>query len=85
MSFGPNDYKVNFRGRTGISYTEGAKTIMVDSELIFGPPGVTIYSDSIDSWDPPFANEKVSDHDRRRIIANIKRDLERHGYRVDIA
>jgi len=66
-------------------YAERGRTITVDSELLFDPAGMTVYTESIKSWDPPFDKEMLSANDRDRIIHNIVNDLQKHGYRVDLA
>ena len=35
-------FSVEVLGRTGIKYTEGSKTLIVDSEVLLGPHGMMI-------------------------------------------
>ena len=84
MLFQSKKYKVNLRGRTGLTYTEDKKTIVIDSELFFDPAGVTIYCDSIQHWDAP-TKEILTSEEKTMIIHNIKSELEKKGYRVDLA
>jgi len=78
-------YKVLLKGRTGLTYIEDKKSMTIDSELFFDPAGITIYTDSINSWDTPFDRESLTEDDRKRIIENITNHLENSGYKVDVA
>ena len=82
MAFGLKKYKVVAKGRSGLLYKEGEKTITVDSELLSESLGIAIFTDSIKSWDAPYSEEALSDEDRRRIIENIKKDLEKQKHKV---
>jgi len=79
------DFKVTVTGRAGLIYKEKGKLMRVDSEMLAGPTyDIVIYKDSIDSWEPPFESEKLSDDDKERIIKNIISELEVR-YKIDIA
>ena len=82
MAFGSKKNKVISKGRSGLLYKEGDKTITVDSELLSESLGIAIFTDSIKSWDAPFNEEPLSEEDRSRIIENIKKDLERQKHKV---
>jgi hypothetical protein len=82
MAFGSKKYKVISKGRSGLLYKEGEKTITVDSELLSESLGIAIFTNSIKSWDPPFNEEALSEEERSRIIDNIKKDLERQKRKV---
>ena len=76
--------KVKIKGKTGILYYENEKKMSVDSELIFNPAGVTVYSETIQKWDPPYDIEILNSIEKKRISNNIKQELENMGYRVDM-
>ena len=82
MVFGSKKYKVVSKGRSGLLYKEGDKTITVDSELLSESLGIAIFTNSIKSWDHPFNEEALSGEDRSRIVENIKKDLERQKRKV---
>ena len=82
MAFGLKKYKVIAKGRSGLTYKEGDKTITVDSELLSESLGIAIFIDSIKSWDAPYNEEALSDEDRSCIIENIKKDLEKQKRKV---
>jgi hypothetical protein len=82
MSLGLKKYKVIMKGRSGLLYKEGDKAITVDSELLSESLGIAIFTDGIKSWDAPFNEEALSDEDRKRIIGNIKKDLEKQKRKV---
>ena len=48
-----------------------------------GSNGIVIYSDSLDAWQPPYENDKLSIHERERIKHNITEDLKGHGIPVE--
>lgn len=78
-------YTVRLQGRTGLIYAEGAGSISIDAEVFFDPPGVTVYVDGIQAWDPPNQQCPISTEEKSVIVTRIKEDLEREGYVVDIA
>ena len=82
MAFGLKKYKVVARGRSGLLYREGEKTITVDSEMLSESLGVAVFTDSIKSWNAPYSEETLSDEDRSRIIENIKKDLKKQKHKV---
>ena len=82
MAFGSKKYKVVSKGRSGLLYKEGDKTITVDSELLSESLGIAIFTNSIKSWEAPFNDEALSSEDRTRIIENIKKDLEKQKHKV---
>jgi hypothetical protein len=82
MAFGLKKYKVVAKGRSGLLYKEGDKTITVDSELLSESLGIAIFTDGIKSWDAPYNEEALSDEDRCRIVENIKKDLGKQKRKV---
>jgi hypothetical protein len=82
MAFGLKKYKVVAKGRSGLLYKEGEKTIAVDSEQLSESLGIAIFTNSIKSWEAPFNDEALSNEDRTRIIENIKKELEKHKHKV---
>ncbi len=78
-------FKVKLKGRAGGLYIEGKKKMKINSEMLVGPTDIVIYTDSINSWEPPFDKERFSDEDKSRIIENIKNDLEKAGLKVVLA
>jgi|GEM_PF-6263735 len=82
MAFGLKKYKVIAKGRSGLTYKEGDKTISVDSEQLSESLGIAIFTDSIKSWDVPYNEQAISDEDRNCIIENIKKDLEKKKRKV---
>ncbi len=75
-------FKINFKGRAGLIYSEEKKTIKIDSELLFDPAGVTIYCDSISHWDD---KEAITAKEKQRIISNVKNEFKKNGLKVDLA
>jgi hypothetical protein len=44
----------------------------VSSEVVLGPQGMMVYTDSIRSWNPPHQTEVISQTKRDEIIENIR-------------
>ncbi len=65
-------FSVEVLGRTGIKYTEGEKTMFVDSEVLSGPHAMAIYKKSIKNWQTPNC-EPICDTKRDKIVENIRR------------
>ena len=62
---------VEMLGRTGIKYTEGLRTTYVSSEVLLGPHGMVVYTDSIKYWQVPSGN--FDDDKKIDIIKNAHR------------
>ena len=59
--FKSKKYKVKLEGRAGATYIEGKKKMRIDSEMLTGPTDIVIYTNRINSWEPPFDKEKLTD------------------------
>ncbi len=77
-------YVVEIVGRTGMRYTEGGRTMFVDSEILAPPAGVAIYQDTIARWEPPHATEALGPDECLRIRDNIVAALQSQGIAVDL-
>jgi hypothetical protein len=72
MFFGPrlnvigsdSGFSVEILGRTGIRYSEGHKSMFIDSEVL-ARSGIQIFSTSIKAWDPPDSEDQVSAEKKR--------------------
>ena len=67
---GDNGVSVEVLGRTGIRYSEGERSCFVDSEVL-ATPAIAVWPSGIRRWDPPHADDPLTDDDRRRILQNI--------------
>jgi hypothetical protein len=77
-------FSVHVLGRTGLQYTEGARTMRIDSEVLQGPSGMIIYTDSIQRWDPPFEAEVVDNVRRSSIVERLRRAFRFWGFEPQI-
>ena len=77
-------FSVEVLGRTGLLYTEGAKKLKVDSELLAGPSGLGIYRNSIKAWEPPHENELIEASQRDAIVDNIRRAFHFRGLEIQV-
>jgi hypothetical protein len=72
-------FSVEVLGRTGLLYTEGSKTLHIDSEVMVDPVGIALFKKSIHAWDPPHDNESIDYVRRDIIIENILRAFNSQG------
>jgi len=77
-------FSVEVLGRTGLCYREDGRQMFIDSEVLVGPSGMAVYSDTINKWDPPHNNLPVSDHDHERILKNIRDAFRFQGFEIDV-
>ena len=56
----------------------------IDSEVLQGPSGMVVYTDSIVKWQPPHENEEVDDTSRSRITENIKSAFRFRGLEIQV-
>jgi Immunity protein 74 len=77
---------VRVLGRTGLRYTEGGRSVWIDSEVLATPepPTIAMFKGSMKVWENPTNPEPVTDEDRARIANNIKRAFESSGYGLEI-
>jgi hypothetical protein len=77
-------FSVEVLGRTGLLYTERAKKLHVDSEVLAGPSGLVIYRDSITTWEPPHTDELIDESKRAAIVDNIRRAFRSDGLEIQV-
>ena len=77
-------FSVRVLGRTGLRYTDGHKSVWIDSEVLAKPGAIAMYKDSIKTWDSSDRTELVNDADRIRIAENTKRAFESCGYELQV-
>ena len=76
-------FSVEILGRTGMQYSEGERSLFVDSEVLAIPNAMALYSDSLTSWGPPHGTP-LSEAERTRIFDNIRRALRFKGYDLQV-
>ncbi len=83
---GDGGVSVEIVGRGGICYREGSREMLIDSEflVIGGRYDLVLYSGSAHRWNPPYADEIISDEKRKQIVSNVYELLISHGLRVDL-
>ena len=70
-------------GRGGLRYSEGARSVEVDSEFLAGK-GVAIYPESIRSWTDSTGSTPVSKPEVERITRNIVAAFASDGYSAEV-
>jgi hypothetical protein len=75
-------FSVRVLGRTGMRYTEGGRSVRIDSEVLHKPGAIALFKDSIKEWEGD--NAPMSEDDRDRIAQNIKRAFEFCGYELEV-
>jgi hypothetical protein len=78
-------FSVEVLGQTGVLYSEGERTLKVDSEVLAGPAGLVIYSDSITRWASPHDQETLDASRRKIIIENIQRAFRFRGLEIEVS
>jgi len=76
-------FSVKVLGRTGMRYTEGTRSVWIDSEVLAKPRAIAMSKKTIRFWEEP-EPEEVSEKDRDRIANNIKRAFEACGYELQV-
>jgi hypothetical protein len=74
-------FSVEVLGRTGVRYVEGSKTLRIDSEVLAGPSGLVLYTDSIRKWDD---GAIIDDATRRRIVDNAREAFRFRGLEIEV-
>ena len=77
-------FSVEVLGRVGVLYTEGSKSIHINSEVLNSPAGLVIVKGSIKNWDPPYDIEKIDESKRDLIVENIRRAFHFRGFEIEI-
>lgn len=79
-------FSIRILGRTGLTYREGAKSTLVDSELLSSASSSTmaVYKNSIQRWKSPHQDEIISEEDRNRIIDNLRKVFRSQGNDIDV-
>lgn len=77
-------FSVELLGYRGLLYTEGSKTLKIDSEILYGPSDLVLYKDSIKFWKPPYDNEIIDEGKREAIIENVRRAFRFRGYEIAV-
>lgn len=77
-------FSVEVLGRTGLLYSEGPRTMKIDSEVLQGPSGMVVYADSIVKWQSPHEDNEVDGACRNRIVDNIKEAFRFRGLEIEV-
>lgn len=76
-------FAIEVLGRTGMRYSEGARSVWIDSEVLAKPQTIALTKSSIRFWEGPDP-EQVSETERGRVAANIKRAFNACGYTLEV-
>jgi hypothetical protein len=76
-------FSVEVLGQTGLRYTEGVRSVWIDSEVLAKPKAIALAKKAIRFWEGSAPGE-VSAKDRDRIANNIKRAFEACGYELQV-
>jgi hypothetical protein len=76
-------FAVRVLGRTGLRYTEGTRSVRIDSEVLAAPRGIAMFKPSIRTWEGP-EPRTVTGAERDQIASNIKRAFEACGYELEV-
>ena len=76
-------YSVEVLGRTGLLYTEGNKSLWIDSEIL-DQKAIAVVKDSITTWKSPHEGETIDDNKRDQIMENIRHAFEFDNTSIDV-
>jgi hypothetical protein len=76
-------FSIRVLGRTGMRYVEGERSVRIDSEVLAEPRSIVMSKASMRAWEGSDA-EPLSDADRDRVAANIKRAFDARSSKIDI-
>ena len=76
-----NGFSLSILGRAGMQYSEGPKTVFVDSEMMAVEIDFEVYTSSIQTWEG--SNQVIASDEKQRILANIKAALASEGFTVE--
>jgi hypothetical protein len=68
----------------GLLYKEGNKTLHIESELVIGPAGLGIYTNSIQTWDAPDNSKVIDKRKRESIVDNVRRAFRFRGFEIEV-
>jgi Immunity protein 74 len=77
-------FTVHILGRTGIEYSEGTRTMFVDSEVLASGHGISIFKSSVRGWRAPHDGEVLTEEKRAEIIENISKAIRFRGQPVEV-
>ena len=69
--------------RATLDYYIGRRKARLSVELLVGS-GIAIYGKDLKSWEPPFANESISNDDRDQIIKAVTEAFKSQGWFVEV-
>ena len=73
---------VTVLGRAGLRYREGARSVIVDGEMLTGAFDFVVYENSICVWEG--SNSPIDEAKRKEIVSNIIAAFRQHGLNVDV-
>jgi hypothetical protein len=59
-------------GQVGLKYTQGGKTLFIDSEMLVGDFHIIVYANRIEKWD---SGESIDEETKKIIMNNTNRVL----------
>ncbi|HVZ89199.1 MAG TPA: hypothetical protein VHG72_19685 [Polyangia bacterium] len=71
-------------GRGGVRYTEGDRSVEINSEFSGGLRRVILYTASIVEWESSIGRVAVNEEERDRIIENVCRAFKFDGYASEV-
>jgi hypothetical protein len=79
-------FSVRVLGLTGMRYTEGDRSVYMDSEVLAkpGPGAIALFKDRMRPWGSPPGSARLSEDESDRIANNVKRAFEACGYELQV-
>lgn len=77
-------FSVRVLGLTGMRYTEGDRSVYMDSEVLAKPGAIALFKDRMRPWGTPRGSPRLSKDESDRIANNVKRAFDACGYELQI-
>ncbi len=68
-------FEVKIKSRGALLYTEGNKSININSEYLAENGGIAVYANSIEYWNDQHKEEKISSQKKQQILDNVNEAL----------
>jgi hypothetical protein len=71
-------------GRDGFRYSDGARSVLIETETLTGRVNRVIYAGLITNWLPPHETESISPEQRSEIVRTVYEFLVEQGRVVEV-
>src|SRR5450631_2948224 len=77
-------FSVEIEGRSRVRYSEGDKSILIESESMATEGSMVLYRASITKWDPPYGADVITERNCEEIVTRVVSAFVWRGYKLDV-